>query len=178
MRTIITAAALCLAVTAAPAAPAEPRFVMRAPTTGVISGPAGAAPSPPVETPTCEAVFASPETILLPGFVAASWDFAASYLGCWLPPVEARVTMQGHGGGLYTADYPLRPPHPIDACGLSGELGGRIRAMLSGTMLTLISEPTSGAVPGMYGVSVSCILEHHSEGPGLVMTIPLELVIP
>lgn len=175
MKTIstITAAALCLAVTAASA---EPRFVLRAPTTGVISGPMGAAPPLPLETPTCEAVFASPETVALPGFIAASWDFAASYLGCWLPEVEARVTMQGHGGGLYAADYPLGPPRPIEACGLSDEFGGRIRTMLSGNTLTLLSEPGSGAVPGMYGVSVSCILE--GDNPSLVMTIPLEVVIP
>lgn len=175
MRTIVAAAALCLAVTTAPA---EPRFVVRAPTTGVLSGPVGAAPPPPVETPTCEAILASPSTVTLPGFVAASWDFAASYLGCWLPPVEARVTMQAHGGGLYTADYPLHPPRPINTCGLSDELGGRVRTMLAGSMLTLISEPTSGATPGMYGVSISCVLEHQGEGPGLVMTIPLEVVIP
>lgn len=176
MRTIITAAALCLAVTAAPA---EPRFVMRAPITGVLSGPVSAAPPPPGnETPTCEAIFASPTTVSLPGFVAASWDFAASFLGCWLPPVEARVTMQAHGSSFYTADYPLRPPRPIEACGLSDELGGRIRTMLAGSMLTLISEPTSGAVPGLYGISIQCILAHDGEGPGLVMTIPLEIVIP
>lgn len=174
MKTIsITAVALCFAVTAAPA---EPRFVMRAPTTGVLSGPAGAAPPPPVETPTCEAVFASPETIPLPGFVAASWDFAASYLGCWLPPVEARVTMQGHGSGLYVADYPLRPPRAVESCGLAVDLSGRVRVSgYTQSVLTLVSEPGSGAVAGLYGVSVSCVL---AGDPSLVMTIPLEVVIP
>lgn len=136
----------------------------------------GTTPTPPVETPTCEAIFASPSTVALPGFVAASWDFAASFLGCWLPEVEARVTMQGHGGGLYVADYPLRPPRQIESCGLAVDLSGRVRVSgYAQSSLTLVSESGSGAVAGLYGVSVSCVL---AGDPSLVMTIPLEVVIP